>query len=626
MKPRLVNTSGREESETIFLDLEERDFSIGRIGDNHLRLHSASVSRRHCSIALRGGEITIKDLGSHNGTFVNDRRIDESVLKHGDRIGIGASRFVFLIDEEADEKFFAQDARFDDGGLITKSDIRLFPGSDFAHGAPHLDSLVRLGKALNETESADTLQSRILEILLETIPARRGAILLFEPGGNDPQSVRVASKTAGGNENMTISRTVCERVRREKIALLSNDLAVNGLEHSESLMAHKVTSLLAAPLQIGEIDGLIYLDTNNFQTVFDEVHLHQTTAISFLVSAALEQKFLIKNLQSENRRLQETLQLESDIVGESRAVGEVFRLIAKVAPSDAGVLITGESGTGKELAAQAIHRNSTRRGKPFVAVNCAVLNENLIESELFGHEKGSFTGATLQKIGKFEHAEGGTIFLDEIGELTPKIQAKLLRVLQEREFERVGGTRTIKTNVRVIAATNRNLSEEVKNGTFREDLFFRLNVVQIKMPPLRERKSDVPVLAKYFLEKYSRTCNRRVTGFSPETQEILLNYEWRGNIRELENAVERAVVIGSTEQILPEDLPEEIVEFAGAQTDLSPDYHQQIKLAKQKIILSAIEKAEGNYTEAARSLGIHPNNLHRIIRDLGVRGELNKIV
>lgn len=625
MKPRLVNLPEAEEPETFFLDLRENDFSVGRTSDNRLRLPSATVSRRHCSIAFNGGEFTIKDLGSHNGTYVNARRITESVLRHGDRVGIGASQFVFLIDEQGNEKFFLQDARFDDGALITKSDIRLFPNEDFVRRAPHLDSLVKLGKALNETENGDALQTRILEILLEAIPARRGAILLFETGNDSPQSVRVAAKIAAENKNMTISRTVCERVRREKIALLSNDLTINGLENSESLMAHKVTSLLAAPLQIGETDGLIYLDTNDFQTTFDETHLHQVTAISFLVSAALGQKFLIKDLQSENRRLQETLQLESDIVGESDAIGEVFRLIAKVAVSEANILITGESGTGKELAAQAIHRNSARRGKPFVAVNCAVLNENLIESELFGHEKGSFTGATLQKIGKFELAGGGTIFLDEIGELTPQIQAKLLRVLQQREFERVGGTKTIKTNVRVIAATNRNLLEEVKNGAFREDLFFRLNVVQIKMPPLRERKSDVLLLAKHFIEKYNRTCNRRVVGLSSETREILLNYEWRGNVRELENVVERAIVVGSTEQILPEDLPEEIVEFTGAAADLSPNYHQQIKAAKQKIILSAVEKANGNYSEAARSLGIHPNNLHRIIRDLGVRSELGKI-
>lgn len=620
-----MNLSEREEPETIFVDPAENDFFVGRTGDNHLRLSSAAVSRRHCSIAFDNGEFVIKDLGSHNGTYVNARRITESVLRHGDRINIGADQFVFLIDEGADENLFAHYARFDDGALVTKSDIRLSPDGDFARRAPHLDSLVKLGKALDETESADALQSRILEILLEVIPARRGAILLFAAGEDAPQSVRVAAKTAG-NENMTISRTVCERVRREKVALLSNDLTVNGLENSESLTAHKVTSLLAVPLQIGETDGLIYLDASDFQTAFVEIHLHQATAISFLVAAALGQKFLIKDLQNENRRLHENLQIESDIVGESGAIQAVFRLIAKVAAADSSVLITGESGTGKELVAQAIHRNSARSAKPLVAVNCAVLNENLIESELFGHEKGAFTGAISQKKGKFELADGGTIFLDEIGELTPKIQAKLLRVLQEKEIERVGGMRAIKTNVRVIAATNRNLSEEVKKGAFREDLFFRLNVVPIKMPPLRERKTDVPLLAKHFVEKYSRAANRRVAGFAPKTLEILLNYEWRGNIRELENAVERAIVVGSTEQILPEDLPEEIVEFAGAETDLSPDYHQQIKLAKQKIILSAIEKAAGNYSEAARGLGIHPNNLHRIIRDLGVRGELDKIV
>jgi transcriptional regulator with GAF, ATPase, and Fis domain len=625
MKPRLVNLSEREESAAIFLNFEEDGFSVGRTGDNHLRLPSASVSRRHCLINHDNGEFVVKDLGSHNGTFVNNQRVTESFLKHGDRIAVGGNQFVFLIDEQTEEKHFVRNAHFDDGGLITKSDIRLFPEADFAPQATHLDNLVKLGKALNETKHADALQTRILEILLEAIPARRGAILLFKTGETTPQSTHVVYKTQSENENMPISRTVCERVRGEKISLLSNDLTFSNLENSESLTTHKVTSLLAVPMQIGEMSCLIYLDTNDFQIAFNVDHLHQATAISFLVAAALEQKILINDLRTENRRLQETLQLETDIIGESRALDDVFRLISKTAASDSSILITGESGTGKELAARAIHNNSARSTKPFVAVNCAAINDNLIESELFGHEKGSFTGAVSQRKGKFELADGGTIFLDEIGELPLATQAKLLRIIQEREFERVGGVQTIKTNVRIVSATNRNLLEESKNNRFRADLFYRLKVVEIKMPSLRERKSDIPLLAKHFVEKSQKGINRRITGFAPRTLEILLNYEWRGNVRELENAVEYAVVVGSTEQILPEDLPAEIIEFAGAKPDLSPDYHQQVKAAKQKIILDAVKKTAGNYSEAARDLGIHANNLHRIIRDLGVRDEIDKI-
>lgn len=231
----------------------------------------------------------------------------------------------------------------------------------------------------------------------------------------------------------------------------------------------------------------------------------------------------------------------------------VYHFIGKVAPTDATVLINGESGTGKELAARAIHRNSKRAQKAFVAVNCAALTESLLESELFGHERGAFTGAIAQKKGRLEIASGGTVFLDEIGELTPALQVKLLRVLQEREFERVGGTVTIKADVRVIAATNKNLEDAMATNQFRHDLFYRLNVVSLEMPPLRARREDILLLASYFVEKYATMCNRKLKGISPDARTSLLGYEWPGNVRELENTIERAVVLGTTEFILTED-------------------------------------------------------------------------
>ena len=226
-----------------------------------------------------------------------------------------------------------------------------------------------------------------------------------------------------------------------------------------------------------------------------------------------------------------------------------------------------------------------------------------------------------QRKGKIELAEGGTLFLDEIGELAPALQAKLLRVLQEREFERVGGNKTIKANIRLIAATNRNLAEEVKNGNFREDLFFRLNVVNIEVPPLRRRKSDIPLLAQYFTRKYSEQCKRRVHGISSEAKQVLVNHHWRGNIRELENAIERAIVLGSTDTILLNDLPYEIIESRQDENNSTLNLHQQVIAAKRTIILSAIKAAEGNYAEAARQLAIHPNNLYRIVRELEIKEE-----
>jgi Nif-specific regulatory protein len=301
-------------------------------------------------------------------------------------------------------------------------------------------------------------------------------------------------------------------------------------------------------------------------------------------------------------------------------------MIARLAPTDSTVLIRGESGTGKELAARALHRNSARAGRAFVALNCAAITETLLESELFGHERGAFTGALAQKKGKLEVADGGTLFLDEVGELAPTLQAKLLRVLQEREFERVGGTRTLKVDVRIIAATNKDLQQAISTGAFRPDLFYRLNVVSFEMPSLRERREDISVLAAHFVRKYAQKFKRRVSGLSPEATECLRAYDWPGNVRELENAIEHAVVLGSTDTILPEDLPDSVLDAAPptpAGRTVAP-YHEAIKQAKRQLIVRAFEQAAGSYTEAARLLGVHPNYLHRLIRNLDLKPDLKK--
>ncbi|PYS46612.1 MAG: hypothetical protein DMF68_18645 [Acidobacteria bacterium] len=269
-------------------------------------------------------------------------------------------------------------------------------------------------------------------------------------------------------------------------------------------------------------------------------------------------------------------------------------------------------------------QNSPRKSKAFVAVNCAALTETLLESELFGHEKGAFTGALVQKKGRLEIADGGTLFLDEIGEMSQLLQAKLLRVLQEREYERVGGTRTLKVDIRLITATNRDLEEAIRQGTFRRDLYYRLNVVSISMPALRERREDIPLLASYFVQKYSDRCNRRVTGISTEARARLTNYDWPGNVRELENAIERAIVLGTTEMILLEDLPEAALETAAPASGGVAKYHETVTEAKKQLILKAVEQAGGNYTEAAKLLGVHPNYLHRLIRNMNLRPELKK--
>ncbi len=312
------------------------------------------------------------------------------------------------------------------------------------------------------------------------------------------------------------------------------------------------------------------------------------------------------------------------MVGRGARMLSIYQFIKRVAPSDSTVLICGESGTGKELAARAIHNNSPRKSQPFVALNCAALSETLLESELFGHERGAFTNAIAQKKGFLEVAEGGTIFLDEIGELSPILQAKLLRVLQEREFVRVGGTRPIKINVRFLAATNRDLPKAAREQSFRADLFHRLNVISITLPALREHPEDIPALAEHFAARYSKQCHRNAMPVSREAMAFLTQYDWPGNIRELENAMERAVVVGCLDKVLAEDLPESILETARTKNSAPAKYHEAIRKLKKQLILKALDQASGSVTGAASLLGVHANYLHRLMRNFQLRSTPKK--
>jgi transcriptional regulator with GAF, ATPase, and Fis domain len=311
------------------------------------------------------------------------------------------------------------------------------------------------------------------------------------------------------------------------------------------------------------------------------------------------------------------------MVGQSLQIRRVREFIDRVAPSEATVLVYGESGTGKELVARAVHENSRRARGPFVAVNCAALPEHLIESELFGHTKGAFSGALYDKKGKMELADGGTLFLDEIGELPLALQPKLLRALEEREFDRLGATRSTRVNVRVIAATNADLRSSVSSGRFRPDLFFRLDVVSLRTPPLRERREDIPMLAAHFAARCGAQLQRNVSGIAPDALQALLGYSWPGNVRELQNAIERATVLGSNELISVEDLPE-IVRDGERALPVDASFRAAVRQFKRQLILSAISAAEGNLTQAARMLAVDPNYLHRLIRVLNLRDALKR--
>ncbi len=311
----------------------------------------------------------------------------------------------------------------------------------------------------------------------------------------------------------------------------------------------------------------------------------------------------------------------SSIIGKSKKMRDIFETIALTAPSDATILILGESGSGKELVAEAIHKNSLRKDKPFIKVNCAALAENLLESELFGHEKGAFTGAHSKREGRFEQANNGTLFLDEIGDMSVSTQAKILRALQEGEFERLGGNKTIKVNVRIIAATNKNLEEEVEKGRFRKDLFFRLSVVPIDLPPLRERKEDLPLLADYFLKKYAKKNNRLIKGFVPSAIDMLLRYQWPGNVRELENVIERAVIISREDMITPDALPNALKNNADGEVDDAFDNlaGRLIKDVEKELIIKTLEQTNHNITQAAKLLGITRRGLQYKLKELQIK-------
>jgi transcriptional regulator with PAS, ATPase and Fis domain len=286
------------------------------------------------------------------------------------------------------------------------------------------------------------------------------------------------------------------------------------------------------------------------------------------------------------------------------------------------VLITGETGTGKELVARAIHFNGPRAKRPFVAINCAALTETLLETELFGHERGAFTGAVAQKKGKLEIADGGTVFLDEVGELVPALQSKLLRALELREFERVGGTRPVRVDIRVISATNRSLSEAVAAGHFRSDLFHRLHVVEVHVPALRDRREDIAALASHFVERFARKAVRPVRGIAPEALKYLTAYDWPGNVRELQNTIERAIVLGASDHITRDDLPDSLLQLPVSSGAERPRFHEAVRQAKVDVIVEAFREARRSYTEAARLLGLHPNYLHRLIRALDMKSIL----
>ncbi|HSE40807.1 MAG TPA: sigma 54-interacting transcriptional regulator [Acidobacteriota bacterium] len=624
MEPRLIAVSGPRNGETFALTSES--LIIGRDCDS-LLLNDPSASRRHCSITMEGSQFKIVDLESRNGTSVNGIPIKERILKDGDRIEIGNSMFLFLSGGELQNEPSISATISENEPVILstvrarlKDILNLSSGIDASHlPIPKImrsiQGFFRIADAIGSIRSLQSLQTELIKILFDFVPAQRGAILIAEDHLNDLHSILGVHKDKTETAPVSVNRNIAIQVLKEDSAILGNDVQI------ESNLS---ASILCAPLKTSQCTvGALYLETADPNVRFDEDHLQFVTAIAGIAAVAIQNCMYLEELQNQNDQLKADLNIEHNMIGESAVMRNVFDFVARVAPSDSTVLILGETGTGKELVSRAIHQNSKRSQKSFVAINCATLSETLLESELFGHEKGSFTGAVAQKKGKFEIADGGTVFLDEIAEIALSLQAKLLRVLQERQFERIGGIVPISVNIRIIAATNKNLSEEVQKGLFRQDLFYRLNVLQLTMPSLRQRVEDIPLLAAHFAAKYSAKMGKKIARFSPEARKCLVCYHWPGNVRELENAIERALVLGTVDMIRPEDLPETIIESQPRDVPITR-YQEAVKEAKRQLILKAMKQANDNYVEAANILEIHPNNLHRLIRDLDLKSSLKK--
>ncbi len=635
MRPRLLVIAGPLKDSTI--PLPDGEAILGRDPTNAVAMPDASVSRKHCRLRQdEDGRFQVKDLDSRNGTLVNGVAVKEQWLHHGDEIATGDSVFLFLLEEE-DQAVPAGGVEFDDGHPTAETKVihprevvylhpdrllRELPVT--SQVARNLNALLKISRVVHAIRGLEELQAQLLDLIFEVIPAGRGAILLADGPGQEFNCLYARTRHAGHLQLVRVSRTIARQVMTENVAILGVDVAASGaLRDVESLVASEVRSLLCVPMTVFQrVIGCIYLDNTNSANRFQEEHLQLLAAIAGISAVALDNARRLQWLEQENQRLTTEVRQEQSLVGEGAKMKEIFQFLGRVAPTESTVLIEGESGTGKELAARALHRNSHRTNKQFVAINCAAIPETLLESDLFGHERGAFTGAAALKKGRLEVADGGVVFLDEIGELAPALQVKLLRVLQEREFERVGGTHPIKVDIRLIAATNRDLNEAVRTGLFRQDLYYRLAVVRLTMPPLRERREDIPMLTRHFVQKYAKRSKVKPKPVSREAMAALVNYEWPGNVRELENAIERALVMGSSDSILLEDLPESLLEQESAAEMHEGKYHASMKEFKKQLIFDAVEQTRGNYVEAAAILGVHPNYLHRLIRNLGVKEAL----
>ncbi|MEX2171698.1 MAG: sigma 54-interacting transcriptional regulator [Pirellulales bacterium] len=651
----------------VFRLVDGESVTIGRAPTNAIVIKDERCSRNHGEVFMSQGNWTLRDLDSRNGTLIDGQRVTtDRVLHPGDIIRIGNSHLAFvdnLSQAFPDSQSMLRSARaVDDSSplsVLLPSDEEsvletneptqithrrgtsrfLEPGEDEAEVAVPKSGraatkLCRLAFELGKATDVVTLANMALAGLFEVTHTDAGAMLLRGRDGDGKRRLEtldvIAARSDTSHSYHRVSTFLASTVLREGQGVLArnimDDSQLGARDSSGDILA---TSVLCAPIRRdGQVLGLVHLYSTDAARPTDPDDLEFTLAVADTVAVALEnldrRQELAENLnqvRSENVQLRERLEVQSEIVGRSGAMSRVASEIARAAPSRATVLIRGESGVGKELVARAVHFSSPRKKGPFVCLNCAALSESLLESELFGHEKGAFTGATDRKIGKFEASNKGTLMLDEIGEMSHSIQAKFLRVLEGHPFERVGGSEAIKVDVRVIAATNRDLEQEVSEGRFRRDLYFRLHVLEIVVPALRKRPDDVPDLAEFFLHRFNAETGRKLKGYTPLAMEAMLKYRWPGNVREMKNVIERAVVLSRGEYIDHDDLVLSTLKTAGdTEAGLSgigppSPIFEPISLADMEArhILATLQVTNWNKSKTASILGIERSTLDRKI-------------
>ena len=605
--------------------------TLGRSPTNRIVLKDDLCSRDHAEVYFAEGNWYLRDLNSLNGSRVNDDAVQGDFrLAPNDEVQLGRGRFLFVEElsqlpglpmqspgkeEHLEIKKRLGTTRY----LLPQKPPPRPPGeggdtvSDARRPDQALAILYRLALDMGSAGTAEDLVEVVLDGLLEAIPAEVGAVLELKEG-RELEVVAYRHRNPNARTYHKVSQFVSNEVLANKEAILAENISQDRhLSARESLAELRAASLICAPVMFeGKVIGLVHLYSANLRQPLTSEDLEFALAVARQLGVAWHQLRRQTTLSATNQSLRDQLRIESELVGASDSLQVIENQIARVASTNATVLIRGESGSGKELVARAIHHSSPRRDSPFVCLNCAALTESLLESELFGHEKGAFTGATEKMVGKFEAANHGTIFLDEIGEMPLSTQSKFLRVLEGHPFERVGGNTQIRVDVRVVAATNRPLEEAVRSGLFRRDLFFRLQVVEITVPPLRERLSDVPSLAEHFLKRFVRETGRKIKGFTPAALQKLQGYHWPGNVRELRNVIERAVALSVGPTLDAGDIWLSSLDLSMPSS--GPVYEPiSIEEMEKRHILQTLTHTDWNKSKAAAILGIERSTLDRKI-------------